>query len=426
MLNKLITLTLLITFIFPIFGQEKKARRIVETLCSDSMAGRGYVENGVNKAAKFIKQEFINVGLKPFFKKNRYFQKYHFDVNTFPGEMLIENHRDTLRPGIDYLVNENSGSFQGKLNMKKIDTAVFSNQDILLPALEALKNGKVNSFYFDLTSIDKPNDLYKRVYQLSQLASLCPIIVVTDQKFTWSVGHQQFKYPIILVKPNKIKASDKPTLNIEATIVKNFQCSNIAGILPSSKKGADTIVFTAHYDHLGEMGTKPKPTIFPGGNDNASGTSMLISMAQYFSKHPVDHTIIFIAFSGEEAGLYGSHYFVNHSPIDLSTIRFLVNLDIMGSGEEGITVVNGKIYTKTYQTLVSINEKHHYLSDIAARGETANSDHYFFYKAGVPSFFIYTRGPNKNYHDVYDTYENLSFAAYNNIVKLLVDFVGKL
>ena len=124
--------------------------------------------------------------------------------------------------------------------------------------------------------------------------------------------------------------------------------------------------------------------------------------------------------------MLGSQYFVNSQVLPVNDVKFLINLDIMGSGEEGITVVNGSVFTKEFKKLQKINQKQQYLSQIKSRGEAANSDHWFFYKSGVPSIFIYTMGPNKHYHDVYDTYEELSFKVYDNIVKLLVDFVGKL
>lgn len=170
------------------------------------------------------------------------------------------------------------------------------------------------------------------------------------------------------------------------------------------------------------MGTEPK-TYFPGANDNASGTAMLISMADYFVENTSEYNIVFIAFAGEEAGLVGSEYFVKNKSMNFSKIKFLINLDIMGSGEEGITAVNGRIHESEFNQLKAINDEKQYLSQVKSRGETANSDHYHFHVKGVPSFFIYTMGPNKNYHDVYDTYEELSFSAYDNIVKLIVDFV---
>jgi Zn-dependent M28 family amino/carboxypeptidase len=167
-------------------------------------------------------------------------------------------------------------------------------------------------------------------------------------------------------------------------------------------------------------------TYFPGGNDNASGTAMLISMAKYFKENPVDYNILFIAFAGEEAGLVGSHYFVEHPLIKLDKIAFLLNLDIMGSGEEGITVVNATLFEKEFKDLQKINEEKQLLTVVKARGPAANSDHYWFTQKGVPAFFIYTMGPNKNYHDVYDTYENLSFVEYNDITSLLVEFTKRL
>jgi len=136
--------------------------------------------------------------------------------------------------------------------------------------------------------------------------------------------------------------------------------------------------------------------------------------------------LVFIAFAGEEVGLLGSQHFVSHPLIKLKDIRFLVNLDIMGSGEEGITAVNGTLFEKEFLLLQKINKKQKALPVIKKRGPAANSDHFFFTEAGVPAFFIYTMGPNKNYHDVNDTYENLSFKAFEKIGALLIAFTQKL
>ena len=129
-----------------------------------------------------------------------------------------------------------------------------------------------------------------------------------------------------------------------------------------------------------------------------------------------------MSFAGEEAGLIGSHYYVEHPLFPLKNIRFLTNVDIMGSGEEGVTVVNATEFPEQFQQLQDINAKKNYLVKIASRGKAANSDHYFFTEAGVPAFFIYTMGPNKHYHDVYDTYAELSFSEFMDIYHLLLDF----
>ena len=84
-----------------------------------------------------------------------------------------------------------------------------------------------------------------------------------------------------------------------------------------------------------------KKTYFPGGNDNASGTSMVLNLMEYYS-NPINkprYTIVFILFAGEEAGLLGSEYYTTHPTKDLNKIKFLLNLDLMGTGEEGMMVV---------------------------------------------------------------------------------------
>ena len=100
---------------------------------------------------------------------------------------------------------------------------------------------------------------------------------------------------------------------------------------------------------------------FPGANDNASGIAMLLSLAQYYSGHRDQIKIFycFYGFSGEEIALLGSKYYTEHPLFPLSQIRFLINMDIMGTGDEGITVVNGTIYKKAFDDMVKINNDQH-------------------------------------------------------------------
>ncbi|MCO5267531.1 MAG: M28 family peptidase [Brumimicrobium sp.] len=407
------------------FSQEEKARKIVETLCSDAFYGRGYVNDGMNIAANFVRDEFKEIGLKPFVNDTSYFQTFSYPVNVFPDTLEFKVNDKHLKPGVDFLIDEASGSFQGELLPVFIGPVHFTKKKLFTEAYNEIVSGNKNAFFVDLESVDE-KERPQMMHQLRVLSKQAPVIFIQTAKFTWSVAGEQFDYPIIYVKPGLIDRNSNLYLQVNATLNPQFITKNVIGFLPSQKENADTLVFSAHFDHLGMMGTYPEKTIFPGGNDNASGTSMLITMADYFTKNPSDYNIIFMAFAGEEAGLFGSVNMVNSKDIDLSTIKFLINLDIMGSGEEGVTVVNGSIYQDEFNKLVSINNEKKYLTQIKSRGEAANSDHYYFYKAGVPSIFIYTMGPNKNYHDVFDTYDALSFAAYNNIVQLLIDFVGKL
>lgn len=94
----------------------------------------------------------------------------------------------------------------------------------------------------------------------------------------------------------------------------------------------------------------------------------------------------------------------------------------MGTGDEGITVVNGAIFHIPFNDMVRINDSLHLLKQVKPRGATSNSDHYFFYSHHVPSFFIYTMGGIKAYHDIYDRRETLPLTDFDNVFKLLLNF----
>ena len=221
------------------------------------------------------------------------------------------------------------------------------------------------------------------------------------------------KKDVIIQKPQKFK------VNIENQFIPDFKAANIYASVKGTKHPDSIIVMTAHYDHLGGMG---KNTYFPGANDNASGVSLLLSLAKFYAKNPQPYTVAFICFAAEEAGLIGSKYFTENPLLELSQIRFLMNLDLVGTGEAGATVVNATVYPKEFALLNSINDSGKLLVKINPRGKAANSDHYFFTEKGVPAFFLYTQGGITAYHDVDDKAETLPFTVYESLFKLIVGF----
>ena len=167
-------------------------------------------------------------------------------------------------------------------------------------------------------------------------------------------------------------------------------------------------------------------TYFPGANDNASGISLLLNLARYYGAHPQPYSIAFICFAGEEAGLLGSKYFTEHPLVPLKNIRFLLNTDLAGTGEDGITVVNATEFPKEFALLNEVNDQQHLLKKINVRGKAANSDHYFFTEKGVPAFFFYTMGGITAYHDVLDKSATLPLNEHEDLFKLVVGFNNKL
>jgi Zn-dependent M28 family amino/carboxypeptidase len=169
-------------------------------------------------------------------------------------------------------------------------------------------------------------------------------------------------------------------------------------------------------------------TYFPGANDNASGVALLLELATHYAR-PENRpacSVVFLLFGAEEAGLVGSTYFVQHPLVPLANIKFLLNLDLLGTGEEGATVVNGRVHEAAFARLTALNEAHHYLPRLTARGRAANSDHFPFSEVGVPAFFMYTRGGSLAYHDVNDQPAALSLVGFAGAYGLARDFLDGL
>ncbi len=356
------------------------AHQLVDTLTSPYFWGRGYTKDGMSKAAQFLARQFTVFGLKPL-SGNTFFQPFSYPVNTFPDNMHVRINGKDLIAGKDFIISPDSRGTHAKGNLQLQDSVHY---------------------------VDTINR----------------IIVSLEDKLTWSVAPEPADYTMIEVA-KKSFAETPATIDadIDNKPVKNFKASNVCGWVRGTVRPDSVIVISAHYDHLGGMG---KDTYFPGANDNASGTSLLLGLAKYYAANPQPFTIAFICFAGEEAGLKGSKYFTEHPLIPLKNIRFLLNLDLEGTGNEGITVVNATEFTKEFTYLNEVNNANNYLVKINPRGKAANSDHYWFTEKGVRAFFLYTLGGIKAYHDVFDKAETLPLTEYEDLFKLIVEFNKKL
>ncbi len=351
-------------------------RKMVDTLASPYFWGRGYTNDGMKKAASFLADQLQSFGVKPLDGK-KFMQEFSYPVNTFPGKMEVEVNGAALVPGVDFIVGPESKGTKAKGNLKKKDSTHF---------------------------LDPENRL----------------IMILEDKLTWSVDRQAADYTAI--KIDKKKLSQIPSsykLNIENKFISNFKAANVCGVVRGTAQPDSFIFITAHYDHLGGMG---KDTYFPGANDNASGVTLLLSLAKYYGAHPQKYSIGFILFAGEEAGLVGSKYYTENPIVPLKNIRFLINTDLAGTGEEGITVVNATEFQNEFALMNKVNDENKYLVKINPRGKAANSDHYFFSEKGVPAFFFYTLGGIKAYHDVFDKAATLPLNEQADLFSFLLKF----
>lgn len=411
----------------PAFAQSQVlsyAHYVIDTLTSPVMDGRGYVDSSDYKAATFIQHEFRMIDLQSF--TENYFQPIYFDVNTFPGEMELELNGKKLIPGKDFLVDAGSNTLNGKFPAIRCDLPQDTSLQAVAQLAKTIKNKKKlksSVLFFDRQDFNK---MQYAAWHRELLETNCfgakGCIEFTNNKLTWDASEDVFSFCYVQVYDSTITDVSKATFNIQNQWKKNYKSQNVAGYVSGTEKPDSFIVFTSHYDHLGQMGDG---IYFPGANDNASGTSMVLNLAKYYKQHPSKYSIAFICFSGEELGLVGSVYYVEHPLFPLTKIKFLINLDIVGTGDEGIKVVNATEFPRQFDDLVKLNEREQLLKVVSPRGKAANSDHYPFYQKGVPCFFIYTMGGISAYHDIYDRAATLPLTKYENLFKLLVDFTGE-
>jgi Zn-dependent M28 family amino/carboxypeptidase len=243
--------------------------------------------------------------------------------------------------------------------------------------------------------------------------------IIFKQKLTFGVAQKRGPWPTIEILASRWNGiGDKLYFNLYSKWEPRHIARNVLGFVPGSERPDSFVVFTAHYDHLGRMGGK---TYFPGANDNAAGVALLLELARYYAQpaNKPRYSVLFIGFAGEEAGLIGSEYYTEHPSIPLNQIRFLFNLDLVGTGQEGATVVNATCCDTELKWLNEINDQYKLLPGIRTRPNRPNSDHYWFAKKGVPAFFIFTQGSPPHYHDVNDIPETLPLTKIRELFRLL-------
>ncbi|MDQ3907346.1 MAG: M28 family peptidase [Acidobacteriota bacterium] len=205
-----------------------------------------------------------------------------------------------------------------------------------------------------------------------------------------------------------------------------YQAANVVGFIRGKTEPARVIVVSAHYDHLGVINNE----VYNGADDNASGTSALMAMADYFSRHRPAHTIVFVAFDGEEEGLQGSQYFVKSPPLDLKSVVIDVNMDMVSRNDRGELYAAGAF---AYPFLRP------YLEEIAKAAPvrllighddpklghddwTLQSDQGAFHLAGIP-FVYFGVEDHEDYHKPTDDFAKINRPFFVHSAETILSFV---
>lgn len=412
----------LVLLLLSIVAQSQDMRLIkksIYTLAGPGFGGRGYVANGRDKAARYLHRTFSEMGLKSFYDSGNFYQQYYFSVNTFPSKVELKMGKKHMEPGVDFIVDAASVGFRTaeKSKMETINLSKIKDSIQWQKLKTSFKSDKVYQIkHFD-TLCKRMNSSHRLMVQ--QLPAACYLIPQSN-KLIWTVATENIPATVFYVADSSLAKGKKVEVQVQHKFLKKAPSNNVIGYIPGTQVPDSFFVFTAHYDHLGKMGNQ---AIFPGANDNASGTAFMLALIKYFKENPPKYSIAFIAFSGEEAGLLGSSHYVAHPAFPLSSIKFLVNIDLMGDASDGLTVVNAVEQKDAFELLQKINTAKNYLPKINSRSNAANSDHYPFTQANVPAIFIYAMGGKGHYHDVFDQPKELSLDKIPEVFRLLSDFI---
>jgi len=397
-----------------------RVHQTIDTLTSATLHGRGYLYQGDARAASYIRERFQQLGLQPF--SGSYYQSFSFPVNTIVETPQLQVAGQALQPGKDFVASAAAASGKGNARVLVLDTAVFNDPAAARKFFtQSFRHKAIVFRQQEQQRISQLPPAYRQQLQLAKLH-----VVLQPKALLTSVALEQAPLPVLEVLGQAWPANAKSlTFEVKARLQPQHEAQNVVAFVKGTAQPDSFIVFTAHYDHLGGQG---EGVYFPGANDNASGTAMLLELAAYYSQpqHRPKHSIAFIAFAAEEAGLLGSFYYTGHPLFPLPQIRFLVNLDLLGTGSEGMMVVNGKVHGPEFNLLQQLNARHRYLPQLKSRGRAANSDHYPFSEKGVPAFFFYTLGGTAAYHNTNDYASQLPLTEFADVFHLLVDFAGAL
>jgi len=206
------------------------------------------------------------------------------------------------------------------------------------------------------------------------------------------------------------------TINIETIYEKKAKVMNVVGLLEGSDQDLknECLIIGAHLDHLGSQAG----LLFPGANDNASGSAAVIELAKAFQKSNTKpkRSIMFVLFASEEQGLFGSKYFVENLKTDTNKIIATFNLDCIGYGDS-IQIGNGKSSPDLLQIAKNIDEENFNLM-VKDTWSGGGADLTPFYEAGIPGLYFVSKYSYDHLHQPSDMPETLNPDLYEKIVKL--------
>ena len=420
---------------FAVAQKIKKADKIILTnlqthiayLADDKLEGRRTGTTGEKLAYEYISTEFTKSGLTAKGDNGSFIQA--FEVN----EGL------QINPSTHLFIN----GFDLELEKEYFPFIFSANESVeAAPSIALRESGTVwfwdikdkleenkDNPHFDLTDAikAKANDVAAKgatgliIYNTSGIKD--------ELKFEPKAKSERVKIPVLYVTESikkKYLYDETATLDIKLKVDigdKTRAGHNVIGFIDNG--AANTIILGAHYDHLGygedhnSLFTGTKLQIHNGADDNASGTAALIEISKLLRASKLkNNNYLFVSFSGEELGLFGSKYFTEHSPVNLSSANYMINMDMVGrlnDSTHGLSI-GGYGTSPVWGQLLTNKDKFFTIKfDSSGSGP---SDHTSFYRKDIPVLFFFT-GVHSDYHKPTDDADKINYNGELMVVKYI-------
>jgi aminopeptidase YwaD len=410
MQNKFLILVAVLTCSLGLFAQDSlRFYSTIDTLCTPYFYGRGYENNGHIRAKEYLKARFLAADVVRE-------EQFPFQINHFYDQMTLAFCKHKLLPCQDYIPQPAALGGSGSYKTIVLDSVFFTDQEQKNQFLAKNINHRAIIYSEKLeAAITSDKLLQKKIYSESGL-----IIKTISGETLKTFSEEAWMPPSFALRQQAIQGLPLDRVSFELSQRKEkLQGYNVIATLKGAIDTTHKIVICAHYDHVGGY----QECYIPGANDNASGIAMMLELYQYFLLNRPTCNLEFIAFGGEELGLVGSNYHTRNN--DLKNIKFVLNLDLIGAGSKGVTVVNATTFPNDLALLEAVNNEDSLVSVIKKRGEAANSDHYYFTKKGLRAFFIYSNGEVGGYHNINDVPQKLERGSFVPMFELFRRFLIK-
>lgn len=287
---------------------ELHVKKIIGTLAADEMLGRGVFTPGIDSAANFISREFKNAGLKTLPNTDSYLQ--HFNaIQVKPSICEITINGEVLPNNKVFVISEQTG-LNWNDNPEIITRSIANGDNFRKKYREIIAENKDAIIYVNEVFSEEFNQLRQHI-QGGRI---------------FSGQLEQGKASYTFVMGNEVAKSFR--VNYAGAVTKG-KLSNVVGILPGKSRPNEYVVFAGHYDHLGIIEPVGQDSIANGADDDASGVTAVISLANIFAKQGNnERTLVFVAFTAEESGGFGSKYFSEQ--LDPKDVVAMINIEMIG------------------------------------------------------------------------------------------------